>query len=382
MPVHTDELEISLTDALTALARRIRMIAAVTLAAAVVSAAVVILPPVTYLAEAVILPPQPDQPAQAMLMGSLSGLSSLGLLGGAGGSALFRSPGELYVGLLKSRTIADVLIAQFHLQGLYRKKTMVDTRKRLASRTNIETGKDLLIHIRVEDLDPARAAAMANAYVDELHRQNSRLALTAAGQRRLFFEESVNKEKDALTEAEAAMKNMQQASGLVYPAGQSEALLRSIAELRAEISMREVQAQAMRLYAAPENPQLRANQEETSALHAQLDKLEKTGEAAGDPLVPARKIPEAALDYLRKARDLKYHETLFELLSQQADAARLDEARESPVVQVVDRAVPPDKKSWPPRTFLVALATALAAIAACAAALLQARRAGEGYARF
>lgn len=382
MPVATPDLEISLTDAFSAVARRIRMIAAVTLAATGISAAVVMFLPVYYSAEAVILPPQPDQPAQSMLMGSLSGLSSLGLLGGAGGSALFRNPGELYVGLLKSRTVADVLIARFQLKGLYQRKTMVDTRKRLASRTTIETGKDSLIHVWVEDADPARAAAMANAYVDELHHQNSRLALTAAGQRRLFFEERVRQEKDVLADAEAALKNMQQVSGLVYPAGQSDALLRSIAQLRAEIASREVQAQAMRLYAAPENPQLRAIEEETSALHAQLDKLEKTGEGAGDPLVPARKIPQAALQYLRKERDLKYHETLFGLLSQQAEAARLDEAKESPVVQVVDRAEPPDKKSWPPRTFLVMLATALATMAACAIALFQARRAGGGYARF
>src|ERR1035441_860591 len=140
MPVDTEELEISLTDALGTVARRIRMIAAVTLAAAVVSAAVVMLLPVTYTAEAVILPPQPDQPAQSMLLGSLSGLSGgLGLLGGAGGSSLFRNNGEVYVGLLKSRTIADAVIAQFNLKGLYRKKTMVDTRKSLARRTTIRS---------------------------------------------------------------------------------------------------------------------------------------------------------------------------------------------------------------------------------------------------
>lgn len=382
MPVATPEFEVSLTDAFSAVARRIRMIAAVTLAAAGIGAAVVMLLPVYYTGETVIMPPQPDQPAQSMLLGSLSGLSSLGLLGGAGGSSLFRNPGELYVGLLKSRTIADILISRFQLKGLYRKKTMVDTRKRLANRTTIETGKDLLIHVRVEDGDPERAAAMANAYVDELHRQNSRLALTSAGQRRLFFEERVRQEKDALVDAEGALKNMQHATGMVYPAGQSEALLRSIAQLRAEIASREVQAQAMRLYAAPENPQLRAIEEQTSALHAQLDKVERTGGGAGDSLIPARKIPEAALEYLRKERDLKYHETLFALLSQQTEAARLDEAKESPVVQVVDRAEPPDKKSWPPRVFLVALTAALAAIAACAVALFQARRAGGGYARF
>jgi len=382
MPVDASELEISLTDALGTLVRRIRMIAAVSVAAAAIAAAVVMLLPVYYSAEAVILPPQPDQPVQSMLMGSLSGLSGLGLLGGAGGAALFRNPGEMYVGLLKSRTVANLLIARFHLKSLYRAKTMVDTRKRLASRTAIETGKDMLIHVRVEDADPARAAAMANAYVDELHRQNSRLALTAAGQRRLFFEERVRQERDALADAEGALKKMQQVSGLVYPAGQSEALLRGIAQVRAEISAREVQAQAMRLYAASENPQLRGIEEETSALHAQLDKLQKTGEGEGDSLIPARRIPEAAMEYLRKERDLKYHETLFALLSQQTEAARLDEARESPFVQVVDRAEPLDKKSWPPRAFLVMLATALAAMAACAVALFQGRRAGGGYARF
>jgi uncharacterized protein involved in exopolysaccharide biosynthesis len=382
MHVDTSEVEISLADAARTVARRVRMIASVTVAAAGIGAAVVMLLPVYYSAEAVILPPQPDQPMQSMLMGSLSGLSGLGLLGGGGGSALFRNPGELYAGLLKSRTVADAVIARFQLKSLYGNETMVDTRKRLARLTTIETGRDLLIHVRVEDREPARAAAMANAYVDELHRQNSRLALTAAGQRRLFFEERVRKESETLADAKAAMRNMQQASGLVYPAGQSEALLRSIAQLRAEIASREVQAQAMRLYAAPENPQLRANQEVTSALHAQLDKLEKTGEGAGDPLVPARRIPQAALEYLRKARDVKYHETLFGLLSQQAEAARLDEARESPVVQVLDRAQPPDKKSWPPRVFLVALATVAGAIAASAIALFQAHRAGGVYARF
>jgi len=385
MPVDTVDMEISLAGAVSAVARRVRMIASVTLAAAGISAAVVMLLPVYYSAETVIMPPQPEQPMQSMLMGSLSGLGGLGglgAMGGGGGSALFRNPGELYVGLLKSRTIADTVIAQFQLKSLYRKETMVDTRKSLARLTTIETGKDLLIYVRVEDREPARAAAMANAYVDELHRQNSRLALTSAGQRRLFFEERVHKETEALTEAEAAMRNMQQASGLVYPAGQSEALLRSIAQIRAEIASREVAAQAMRLYAAPQNPQLRANQEEVSALHAQLEKLEKTGDGAGDSLLPARGIPQAALDYLRKARDLKYHETLFGLLSQQAEAARLDEARESPLVQVVDRAEPPDKKSWPPRAFFVILAATLAALAASAIALFQARRAGGVYARF
>jgi len=382
MPVDTEEREVTLGDAVHALGKRIRTIAAVTLAAAAISAGGVMLLPVTYTAEAVILPPQPEQPAQSMFLGSLAGLGGLGLLGESGAASLLRNPAQMYVGVLRSRAVADAVIARFRLRDLWRKKTMVDTRKRLERHTTIEVGKDSLIRIGVEDPDPQRAAAMANAYVDELHRQNSRLALTAAGQRRMFFEERVRQEKEALDAAEGALKDTEQASGLVSPAGQSDALLRSIAQVRAEISIRDAEAQAMRLYAAPENPQLRGIEEETAALRGQLDKLERTGEGAGNPLIPVRKIPETALAYLRHERDVKYHEALYGLLSQQAEAARLDEARESPLVQVVDHAEAPDKKSWPPRALLVMLATALAFIGVCAVVLMQAQRGIVRYARF
>ncbi len=343
--------EVSLLEVAAVLGRRKGLIGGVTLAAMAVSAAVALMIPPSYTAEAVILPPQQDQSSQLLMMGSPAGLLGLGGLGSSLAGGLWRSPADLYVGILKSRTIADALIAKFHLEQVYRLKTAIDTRKALAHHTTIAAGRDSLITVRVEDEDRTRAARIANAYVEELHAQNSHLALTSASQRRLFFQQQLADEKNALADSELAMKKMQQSSGLVFPSGQSETLMRAIGSLRGEIAAREVELQGMRTYATADNPQVRVLENTLAGLRQQLQKLEA---GSGDSLVvPARKIPETGLEYLRKMRDFRYHETLFELLAKQYEAARIDEARESPFVQVVDSAVVPDKKSWPPRKLFV-----------------------------
>src|SRR5512143_2101955 len=161
--VEADEAEISLLDLVRVLAGRRRMIAGAALIAIAVTAVVMLVLPVSYLAEAVILPPQPEQSSQSMLMGPLAGMSGLGALGGAvAASGLWRNPADVYVGVLKSRTIADALIAQFQLQQAYKRKTMTDTRKALARHSTVAAGKDSLIRIGVEDHDPRRAAGLAN----------------------------------------------------------------------------------------------------------------------------------------------------------------------------------------------------------------------------
>ena len=108
-------------------------------------------------------------------------------------------------------------------------------------------------------------------------------------------------------------------------------------------------------------------------LHAELDKLERGNHIPGTPEVPAGQLPEAGLQYLRKYRDFKYQETLFEILAKQYEAARLDEAKSAPMVQVIDRAVPPEKKSWPPRAVLTLTAAGLAACIASLWILLRER---------
>jgi tyrosine-protein kinase Etk/Wzc len=367
------EREISLLDLAAVLARRAGFIAGVTLLVMAITAAVVLFMSPTYTAEAVVLPPHLDQSSQSLLMGPLAGLSGLGAITGGAASGLLRNPAELYIGVLKSRTIADALIAKFHLQSLYRHKNMTSTRKDLARRTTILMGKDWLIRIRVDDHDRARSAALANAYVEELHNQNSRLALTSASQRRMFFQEQLVTEKEALADAEIALKNTQQASGLVYPPGQSEALIRSIAQLRAEIASRQVQLESVRVYGTSENPQVQLLERGIAVLREQLEKLETGSQAGSGADFAIRKLPAVSLEYLRKLRDLKYHETLFELLSKQYEAARIDEAREAPIIQVVDSAVVPDTKSWPPRTLLTLGSGCLTAIFACLFVLVRSR---------
>lgn len=364
--------EITFDGLFSLLLQHKKPIVAVTLAVALIATAVAFLIPVKYTAEAVILTPQQAQPslsamAQLAGVGGGAGLSTLGLLSGLG----LHNSADLYIGILESRTIGDRIIAKFDLKRVYHDKDFYATRKHLARNTTIKSGRDTLIHIRVEDRDPRRSAELANAYVDELSRQNSTVALTEASQRRLFFEGQLAKEKDALADAEIAMRNTQEFTGLVSPTGQAEALIRSVSQLHAEILSRQAQLEGMRTYAADGNPRFMAVKRELGALQSELTKLEQGQHVAGTPDVPIGELPEAGLEILRTYRDVKYHEALYEILAKQYEAARLDEAKSAALVQVIDKAVVPERKSWPPRTILVFTSSILTALLACFWALLR-----------
>jgi tyrosine-protein kinase Etk/Wzc len=367
--------DVSLVEIFRLLYRRRLLLLRVALISVVVSGVVVFLLPVSYTAEAVILTPQQAQSSLSSFLGPLAGMAPAGLSSGLGLLSGFglRNPADLYVGVLESRTIADALITKFKLKDVYSVADYTRARKRLARNTRIESGKDSLIHIRVDDRDAARAAKLANAYVDELSQSNSRLALTEAGQRRLFYEEQLAKEKEPLAEAEVGLRNTQQATGLVAPAGQAEALLRVGAQLHAEILSRETQLAAMKTFAADDNPRLQIVKRELGALQSQLNQLERGDYKEGTLELPTGQLPEASLKYLRAVREVKYHETLFEVLSRLYEAARLDEAKSGAPIQVVDRAVTPERKTWPPRTLLILAATTAALMLSIFWALLQER---------
>ncbi len=347
-----EQQEISVLDLVRVLKDSRRFILLFTAVLTAISAAAVWLIPAEYKGEAVIMPPQ--QP-QSSLSSFAAGALSVVTGGGVTSQLGLKSQTDLYIGVLKSRTIADSLIEQFGLRSVYKEPTLLDTRKALEKRVTIESGKDTLIHIVVEDRDPNRATALANAFVDALSEQNSRLALTEASQRRVFFGQQLNKEKTALADAEVALKKDQESSGLVLPVGQGEALIRSAAQLRAELASREVELESLRTFATEQNPRVETAQREVAALRDQIHKLEGSGGSEGMQ-VTANRLPAAELDYVRKLRDVKYHETLLELLAKQYEAAYIDEAKSAPVIQVVDRAIVPDNKSWPPRAILVGAA--------------------------
>ncbi len=340
---------ISAVELLTLLLRKKRLVAGTTAGAALAALVAAFCLPVWYLAEAIILPPQQQQSSIAAFSGAIGTLAGSSVASQLG----LKSPSDLYIGLLGSRNIADYIVNEFHLKTVYGKKLSSDARKTLSKHVTFSSGKDSLIKIAFEDIDPKRAADIANAFVDELYKQNSRLALTDASQRRLFFDEQLAIEREALAKAESDLKDTQQSTGMLAPTGQAEALIRSAAQLRAEIVSREVQLRAMRSFATEQNPQLQLLEEEIKSFKSELAAIEANGGSGSKFELSAGKLPEANLEYLRKFRGLKYHETLYELLAKQYEAARIDEAKQAPLIQVVDRATVPDKKSWPPRALLV-----------------------------
>jgi tyrosine-protein kinase Etk/Wzc len=303
-----------------------------------------------FTAEAIIVPPQQSSSSAASMMGQLGMMSGLS---GAAGLGL-KSPADMYIGILQSRTIADNIISRFRLNDSYHAKTLVDARAALKRQVKFESGKDGLIHILVKDNDPNRASEIANGFLDELYKTNSLLATSEAGQRRLFYDHRLADEKDALARAEADLKDTQQKTGLIQLSGQATSIISSIAQARAQVASREVELQSILTYATPENPDAVRVEGEIASLKSHLADLENSQRAIqpGDIQVPTGQLPEAALQYERQARELKYHETLYDLLSRQSEAAHLDEAKSAPSIQVVDRAIPPDKKSGPLRTLI------------------------------
>ncbi len=308
----------------------------------------------TYTAQASFLPPN------SMSTGSSSAvLGQLGALGAASGAlGALKDPSLIYVGILESRSVADELIQRFDLGQVYKTKKRSLAEKALRRHSEFASGKDSLIVVSVEDHDPKRAADLANGYLDALRKLNDRIALTEAGQKRLFFEAQLVKEKNALADAEVDLSKSQEKSGLIQPGGQARLQLETIAQTQAEISSREIQLAAMKQGATDQNPDTIRIRAEIVQLNAQLKRLEDSDRQKdpGNVQVPTSKVPELTLIYVRKAREVKYHEALYELLLRQYEAAKLDESRSSPLIQVVDYAVVPDMKSGPKRGLLTLLA--------------------------
>jgi uncharacterized protein involved in exopolysaccharide biosynthesis len=354
-------------DTLIFCARHKRLLLGMPGGAALAAAVVSLLLPSMYTGVTKILPPQQNQSTSAMMLaqiGSLAGLpsASLGI----------KNPNELYAGILRSRTVADGLIQRFELQKRYDEDSLHETRRTLERRTAISHGRDGIISIQYEDEDRARAAAVANGYVEELYKLTQTLAVTEAGQRRLFLEKQLQLTRDGLASAEMALKRTQETTGLIKLDEQGRAIIEAVANLRAQIAAKEVQSSAMRSFATERNPDYYRVQQEIVGLKHELSRLERTNQLGkGDIFVPTGKVPEAGLEYLRRLREVKYYETVFELLAKQFELAKIDEARDSSIIQVLDRAIEPERRSRPQRTRIVIVAAVLALLAALVLALLR-----------
>ena len=354
-----DPQEIALIDLIIVLAERKRLIFAVASVFAIASIIISLLLPKEYTGTTTILPPQQNTSigsALASQLGNVGGMAAL-----AGSSLGLKSPTDMIVSMLKSRTVEDGMVQRFGLMQEYHARLGSDARKRFEKYVKVDgSGKDGLIRISVEDRDPKRAAELANGYVDEFRKLSEHLAITEAGQRRLFFEQQLEAAKNNLADAEEALKVTQEKTGLIQLDSQARALIETAAQLRAQITAKEVQIRSLETFATNENAQLVQAQQELDGLRAQLARLggSESGNA-GNLIVPRGKVSEAGLEYLRKLRDVKYYETIFQILARQYEVAKLDEARQGAVIQVVDLAIPPDRRSFPKRGYIVIGSTIL-----------------------
>ncbi|HTD15080.1 MAG TPA: Wzz/FepE/Etk N-terminal domain-containing protein [Chthoniobacterales bacterium] len=367
-----EDREISLLDLLLILAERKRLVLSITIGFALVGAIVSLLLPKRYTATSSILPPQQNSSMGAALASQLGNLSGIATL--AGGSLGMKNPNDMIIGLMKSRTVEDAMVQQFGLQQEYRAYYPSDARKNLEKHTMLDgSSKDGLIRLSIEDRDPIRAAQLVNGYVNQFRKLSEHLAITEAAQRRLFFQEQLEEAKNNLANAEEALKRTEQQTGLIQLDSQARALIESATSLRAAISAKEVQLHALQSFATDQNAQIIQAQQELDALRTQLAKLGGSEDNSDAGLiVPKGKVPGAGLEYLRKLRDVKYYETIFEILARQFEMAKLDEAKQGALIQVVDAAVVPDKRSSPKRTLIILGSTAFGLIMGVFAALIQA----------
>jgi len=336
-----DEAEMSLLDLLQVIADNLRLLLGGSLLAGLVGLgwAFTVVP--TFTATTTFMPPQQQASGAASL------LQSLGSLGGLAGAASgLKNPTEQYAAFVKSRSVKDVLINRFDLTARYEQKYRQNTAKVLDANARVKPGKDGLITIEVDDRDPQFAATLANAHVEELSKLLSRLAVTEAQQRRLFFEKQLATAKEKLVNAELALRSTGVAVSVLKSS--PAAAVEGVARLKAGIVAQEIKLASMRGYLAETAFEFKQAQFELAAMRSQMAKLE-SGDAA-----PQR--GDAGSDYITKYREFKYYETLFELFSKQYEIARVDESRESAVIQVVDVAVAPELKSKPQKAQIALLA--------------------------
>jgi tyrosine-protein kinase Etk/Wzc len=339
---------LDLLDVLLVFAQRKWVILGWALAGVVVAIIAILRAPTLYKSEATVMPPEQQQSSAALL----SQLGALTAFAGVGSNLGLKNPADLYIAILQTNLVADNMVNHFHLMDVYKIQDLDGAAGTLRKRSKFIANKDGLIQITVEDKDPKFAATLVNGYTDELFQQNNRLAIGAATQRRRFFQQQLAEEKDHLADAEIGLKLTQQSTGVLQLSGQAENIIGQEANIHANITSHEVQLGAMLASSTEENPDVVRLRSELKGLREQLQIMQKGTNGA---MLSQREFPAAGLEYIRKERDLQYHQTLYDLLARQLEAARIDEAKASPAVQMVDPPQIPKVKSWPkPFIFILA----------------------------
>lgn len=340
---HPSDGSVGLTDLLVIMLRQKKIMLGLPSIIALISIAVSFAMPNVYQANVKLLPPQQAQSSAAALLSQLGGVAGL--------ATGIRTPNDLYIGMLKSRAIADKLIDRFDLKRIYKTESQEKARQILEVNTAIDTGKEGLISVTVEDRNQKLVANIANAYVDELIQMTKVLAITEAAQRRLFYEQQLQLSKDKLATAETTLKKALDTRGVISVDGNSRAIVETVGRLRAQISAKEIELNSMGAFVTKNNPTYQRAHEQLNSMRSEVSKLEngRPEIRIGDSKDESK---EAGLENIKILRDLKYHQMLYELLAKQYEAARLDEARDPAIIQVLDSAVIPERKVKPKRVVI------------------------------
>ena len=338
-----DNDEISLLELAIALGEEKKTLFLVPAFTTAVAIVVSLLMTPVFTAKTLMMPPQQQQSSAA------SALASLGALAGiAGGAVGVKSPDEMYIAFMESESFQNSIIQKLDLQTRFEAKTLIDTRTALKGAVKITSDKKSgLLSIEATDKDPKFAAQMANLYVDELHNFLGRLAVTEAQQRRVFYEDQMKKTQSDFANAEARFRAANDKSGMQMTSILAETGLRANAEIRGQIAAKEVQLQAMSRFQTAQNPDVQRLSSEISALRQHLTKLEN---GTGNNIPAITPIQQEAV---RAYRDIKVQEAMLEVLIKQYELARVDEAKEGPLLQQVDPATPPERRSKPKRSLIV-----------------------------
>jgi capsule polysaccharide export protein KpsE/RkpR len=362
-------------------------VAAVSLLLSIV---IVFVLPKRYESTARIMPPETSG-ASTALLAAIAGRGELGGLGGLAGSLLgARTSGPLFVDLLKSGTVSNDLIDRFQLQQIYGKRYRIDTAKRLARYTSVvEDKKSGVISITVEDSDPRRARDLAEAYLSELNLVVNRTNTSSARQERIFIEQRLQSAQTDLERAQQEMSEFASTHTAIDMKEQTRATVDAAAKLEGQIIFEQSELDSLKQVYGDENVRIRSSRARVSELQRQLDTI--SGNSA--PLPPdnaassqiaqldrsaanypsLRQIPRLAVPYADIYRKVRVQETLYEMLTQQFELARIQEAKDVPVVRVIDLPGIPEKKSFPPRILLSLLLTAFSVICAAASILVRYR---------
>jgi uncharacterized protein involved in exopolysaccharide biosynthesis len=357
-------------------ARR-RLLYRVGLYALLASAAVAFLIPKRYETTTRLMPP--DSQSSSGLMMAAAAMTGGGAGGGGGLAGIasdvlgLKGSSDVFVGILGSRTVADRLIEQFDLKKVYHSSHMEDLRKSLAANTGVSVErKSQMISITVTDNSPQRAAAMAQAYVEELNKLVADLSTSSARRERIFLEGRLDKVNKDLEVAERDFSQFASKNTAVDVKEQAKAMVTAAAELQGQMIAAQSQYEGLRQIYTDSNPRVRTIKARIDELQRQLDKIGGKGESAtdvesvpGDSFYPSiRKLPLLGVQYADLYRRTRIQEAVLEALTKEYELAKVQEAKEIPTIKVLDPAPVPERKSYPPRLLIIFIGTMAALIVA------------------